>query len=86
LSLAVKLSLPMLADFLRLMHPDQHPALSWFLTPCSHLSLAVESSLQVLADFLRLMHQRKEEEVQHVNSQICDLARDIQQVCVCMCV
>lgn len=43
---------------------------------------------QVLADFLRLMHQRKEEEVQHVNSQICDVTQDIQlvRVCVCLCV
>ncbi|KAF5833547.1 hypothetical protein DUNSADRAFT_10078 [Dunaliella salina] len=35
---------------------------------------------QVLADFLRLMHQRKEEEVQHVSSQISDLTQDIQQL------
>lgn len=41
--------------------------------------------LQVLADFLRLMHQRKEEEVQHVSSQIGDLAQDIQQVSVYVC-
>ena len=35
---------------------------------------------QVLADFLRLMLHRKEEEVQHVSSQIADLAQDILEV------
>lgn len=42
--------------------------------------LCLACCAQVLADFLRLMHQRKQDEVQHVNSQMAQLDQDIQQV------